>query len=329
MAVTGKKMANFCILEVLKEYSDEDNFLTASDIIRHVYKNWGIELERKSVSATIDALIDYGYDITKTPKGCYLGEREFHPTEISFLVDALFSSKSIDSSGAQKLSEKLSKCLSQHKRRKYKYIHKADQMVRTNNKQLFYNIEILSEAIAKHCQVEFNYNRYYVDQEKRIKKSTRKYIINPYFLINNQGRYYLVCNYHWYNDIANYKVDLITNIKLREDKPAKPITDLNGCQNGVDIVEYANKNIYMFNNKVVEATLKLNNDYACEYVSDWFGKNARFYTQNGEIFADVKANETALVYWCLQYGEMVELISPAGTREKIKEHVQQLIKKYN
>ena len=46
--------------------------------------------------ANIDNLIDFGFDIIKIPhKGCYLGERVLEPSEVSFIVDALFSSKSI------------------------------------------------------------------------------------------------------------------------------------------------------------------------------------------------------------------------------------------
>ena len=329
MSVFVKKMSNFCVLDILKKYSDENNLLTAQDIIDYARQIYGIELERKSVAATIDALIDYNFDINKTPKGSYLGERDFEPSEISFLVDAIFSSKSLDSKHAQKLAEKISNYLSVYQRRRYKYVCKADQLTRTNYKELFYNIDILNEAISKNCQVEFNYNRYYANKEKFVKKRNKKYIINPYYLINNQGRYYLVCNYNWYNEISNYKVDLITNIKLLEDHRAKPITELKGCENGFDVVDYTNKNIYMFNSKMVTATLKIENDYAGEYVSDWFGKNARFYFQNGESFAEVKANETALIYWCLQYGENIELISPQDTRDKLKEMVENLNKKYN
>ena len=61
---------------------------------------------------------------------------------------------------------------------------------------------------------------------------------------------------------------------------------------------------------------------------DWFGKNASVYQKNGEIFADVKANEKAIVYWCLQYGEHVELLSPQPIREKIKSAIGNMAKRY-
>ncbi len=325
MLPSNKKMTNICVLEILKEYTDERHPLTQAEIIKKLYDNYGLELERKSVATTLDSLIDFGYDIIKTKTGCYLGEREFEPSEISFLIDAVFSSKSIDSNNSRLLSEKLSKFLSKYERKKFNYICKADQMIRTNQKQLFYTIDVLNEAISQGKQVEFNYNRFYVKENE--KKKNLRYKINPYFMINNQGRYYLVCNLDWFDEIANYKIELISNIKIL-DTPIKPVAKLKNCENGVDMVKYANENIYMFHNNTVNATLKISNEYAAEYVYEWFGKNARFYTQENTIYADISANEQALIYWCLQYGESVELITPQETRKLIAEKSKLISEKY-
>lgn len=324
---SNKKMSLICILQVLKEYSDEKHPLTQGQIISKIEKDYGLELERKSIGANIESLKDFGFDIIKTDKGCFLGEREFEPSEVSFLIDAVFSSRSIDSKHSRDLAEKLSKFLSVYERRKYKYLCKADEIVRTDNKQLFFTIDILNEAIEKGKKVEFNYNRFYFDKETREKKNQKSYVINPYFLINNQGKYYLVCNYDYYDEIANYKVELISNIKIL-DEDVKPITKLKGCEKGVDMAKYANENIYMFHNKTVNATLKIENEYSAEYVMEWFGKNAKFYQKDNVTYADVTANEQALIYWCLQYGDTIELVSPANAREEIKKKIEILSKRY-
>lgn len=323
----NKKLSAFCILNVLKEYSDENHPLSQAQIIDKIYYSYGLELERKSVSSNLDSLIDFGFDIVKNKTGCYLASREFEPSEISFLIDAVFSSRAIDSSHSQKLAKKLSGFLSTYQQRKFKYICKADQIVRTNQKQLFYTIDILNEAIENGKQVEFNYNRFYFDKDTATQRSQKSYLINPYFLINNQGRYYLVCNLNQFDEIANYKVELISNIKILETD-RKPITALKNCEQGVDMAKYANENIYMFHNKTINATLKIEKEYAAEYVFEWFGKNARFYTKNGETYADITANEQALVYWCLQYGDSLELISPQSIREEISKEVKNLSTKY-
>lgn len=327
MLPNNKKLSPLCILKILKESSDENHPLKQEQIIQKLENRFGLKLERKSVGATIDSLMDFGFDVVKTRNGCYLGEREFEKSEISYLVDAVFSSKSIDSAHARKLSQKLSNFLSEYERRRYKYIYKSDQIVRTDQKQLFYTIDVLNEAIENGKQVEFNYNRFYFNKEKSEKKKQKRYKINPYFMINNQGRYYLVCNLDYFNDIANYKIELISNIKIL-DSPVKPITNLKNCENGVDMAEYANQNIYMFHNKTVDAKLKILSEYSAEYVAEWFGKNARFYMKDSILYADVKVNEQALIYWCLQYGETIELISPNETRDEVIKRIDTMKNNY-
>ena len=324
---SNKKMALLCILEVLRENSDENHLLTQANIISKISNKYGLELERKSIGANIDSLIDFGFDIIKTEKGCYLGQREFEESEITFLIDAVFSSKSIDSKRAKDLAEKISKFLSVHERKKYKYLCKSDEIVRTDNKQLFYTIDILNEAIESGKKVQFNYNRYYFDKEMRETKNKKPYVVNPYFMINNQGKYYLVCNYDYYNEIANYKIELISNIKIL-DEDVKPITKLKGCESGVDMAKYANENIYMFHNKTITAILKIENEYSAEYIMEWFGKKARFYQQDNITYAEVSVNEQALIYWCLQYGDTIELVEPKETREEIKKKIFALNKRY-
>ena len=329
MAYSGnKKLSIIYILEILKEYSDENHPLTQNEILKKLYTCYGMECERKSIGANIDNLIEAGYDIVKCEGGgCYLGEREFEQSEISFLVDAVFSSKAINSDKAKKLAQKISAFSSKFNQKKYNYIYKSDEISRTSNKQLFYTIDVLHEAIEQKKQVEFCYDRPYVLKESKEKQKHKRYVVNPYFLVNSQGRYYLVCNYDYFDDIANYKLDQIKDIKILETN-AKPISQVKGFENGLDIAKYANENIYMFSADSVNATLRLLDEYTVSILADWFGSNVSIYQKNGELFADVKANEKAIVYWCLQYGEHVELISPRQIRDKIKEAIDTMAKRY-
>jgi predicted DNA-binding transcriptional regulator YafY len=196
-----------------------------------------------------------------------------------------------------------------------------------DNKQLFLNIDLITEAIDRGKQITFNYTRHYFDKTKNSVQQDKEYKVNPYFMVNNQGKYYLVCNYDYFNDIANYKIEQIRNVKILESD-IKPITQLNGCENGIDKAKYINENIYMFNANTVTATIKIENEYAVNYVYDWFGKDVRVYSQGGDVLATVRVNELAVIYWCLQYGESVELISPIETRNKIKEIVKEMNVKY-
>ena len=321
---SNKKLSILYTLQVLRDYSDENHLLSQNDIVIKINNIYGMTCERKSIATNIDSLIDFGYDIVKTNAGSYLASREFEPSEIRFLVDAVFSSKSINSKHSRELAKKLSEFLSVYQRKQYKYVYKADELNRTDSKELFYNIDIINEAIENNKQIEFDYirNGYKSNNTKK-----HPYIVNPYCLINNQGKYFLVCNYDYFDEIGNYKLERIHNIKIL-DTPIKPVTQVKGFENGLDIAKYVNENIYMFATKTINATVKIHREEAANYVEEWFGKNASLYEKENSIFADITANETSLIYWCLQYGEDIELLSPKDTRDKIKEIVKQINKRY-
>lgn len=322
---SNKKLSILYTLQVLRDYSDENHLLSQNDIVAKINNLYGMVCERKSIGTNIDSLIDFGYDIVKTNTGSYLASREFEPSEIRFLVDAVFSSKSINSKHSRELSKRLSEFLSVYQRKQYKYIYKADELNRTDSKDLFYNIDIINEAIEKNKQIQFDYIRSSFNNHSSTK---HPYVVNPYCLINNQGKYFLVCNYDYYDEIGNYKLERIHNIKIL-DTEIKPVKLVKGFENGLDIAKYVNENIYMFTTNSVKATIKIHNEWATAYVEEWFGKNARLYNKDDKIYADITANESSLIYWCLQYGEEIELIEPLTTRGKIKDIVKQMFKRYN
>ena len=324
MIDSNKKLSIIYIYEILKEYSDENHPLTQQEIVSKIKQIYDMECERKSVASNIEMLIDLDFDIIKIPhKGCYIGERILEPSEVSFIVDALFSSKSISGKQAKEIAIKLSNLLSKYQRKRYNYIFKADEVNRTDNKELFYNIEVILEAIENNKKIAFNYTRPHYE-----KGETQKvYIVNPYFLVNSQGRYYLISNFDYYNEISNYKVDFIKNIKII-DEERKDVTSINGFEKGIDISKYINEHIYVFGDKTINATIKLIDVNSTTYVIEWFGNNAKIYKKNDEIYADITSSERALIYWCLQYGESVELLTPKETRNKIKDKIGIIYKKY-
>lgn len=325
---SNKKLYIMYILKTLKEYSDENHPLKQIDIISKIKNNFDVSIDRKTISRTIDSLIDMGIDIVKLDSGgCYIADRELESSEITYLIDALFSSKSVSSKQALNLSKKLSNMLSIYKRKKYKYMYKVEEVNRSDNKQLFYTIDQISEAIERGKQISFNYDRFYFDDEQKSRQKDKNYIVNPYFMVNSQGKYYLVCNYDYFDDIANYRIEQIKNIKIL-DMPIKSVTKLSGYEKGLDKSKYINENIYMFNTETVTAKIKIHNPYSVNYVLEWFGKNTNIYRENDEIYATVKVNESSLIYWCLQYGESVELVSPASTREEIKKVIEEMRKRY-
>lgn len=146
----------------------------------------------------------------------------------------------------------------------------------------------------------------------------KEFLINPYFMINNHGKYYLVCNYDKYNTLANYKIECISNVKIL-DSPIKPMHELEDTEN-FNIVDYVNEHIYMFSGKTIQAVIKLDSAKTINDIIDWFGDDISITFSNYKPIISLKANEQALIYWALQYGEHIEVLSPKKQEKNLKIH---------
>lgn len=322
-----KKSAVFYILKILQEDSDEKHKLTYQAIADKLYSNYGIEIERKTIASCIDLLEEQGYEIVKCGKnGLYLGEREFEEGELLFLIDAIYSSKSMPTKYAKDLVGRLTKSFSRYEKKRFSHLEKIDDGTRADNREIFWTIELLNDAIESGKKVEFQYGAYGIDKKLQLKGDGKFYKINPYFMVNNRGKYYLVCNYDNHDGISNNKIECISNVRiLDEDK--KPIETLEGGEN-FSIKEYIKEHIYMVSGKTIDASVCIADEKRVNDFIDWFGKDVSFLKQNDKIVANIRVNEEALLYWALQYGEHVEIVAPTETRQKIKERIKQMNQKY-
>lgn len=323
----NKKLILLKVLNILRDFSDEDHNLTYSDIRSKLNAVHGISPNVKTIANNIDTLIADGYEIEKVGnRGCFLRYRDFEKGELFYLVDAINSSKAISYLYAKDLIERLTRNESVYDRKKYKPVQKDEISAKNYNTDLFYIIEVLSDAIEQEKQVEFNYNYYTIEKEKKAKNDGKIYKINPYHLVNSNGRYYLICNNDKYNDISNYRVENISNIKILDYK-TKDILSLNNMEN-FNLKDYMQEHIYMTFGKIIKATIKINNERQITNIVDWFGQNIKIEKNEDDILITLNVNENALLYWAMQYGEHVEIVKPKESRNKIKKMLDIIIKKY-
>lgn len=329
--IENKKASILLILKVLEEYSDEEHYLTHQQIIDKVYQIYDIQLERKSVAFAIELLQELEYDINKGPHGGFaLLSRNLDITEIQFIVDSIFSSKSLTGKQAKQIADKISSELSIYQRKDYSYLNKTTELNRSTNKDLFYNIDVIHEAMKRGKRVGFQYLTYDRSGNLMARKDGFQYIVSPYYLVNNFGRYYLICNYREkYHAIQTFRIDYMMNIEIKEDWPIKRIESLEGMKDKrFSLSEYLNDHIYLFGGDVITAELEIEEEWAIQYVKDWFGDKAKLRIKDEKIVATVKCNETALIYWIMQYGEFMKVLTPSSLIEKVLETAHRTIDKY-
>ena len=161
-ATANKKMLNMLILDVLKEYSDEEHRLSQQEIIRILKREYGMECDRRSVKNNVEYLKELGYDISME-KGYYLAEREFEASELRLLIDAVLFSKGISNRQAKDLIGKLKKQSNRYFEPKVAHICNLPEIHTVDNKQLMYVIDVINDAIEKKKKISFTYNDYGTD----------------------------------------------------------------------------------------------------------------------------------------------------------------------
>ena len=91
MAEGMGKIRLLAILDLLKEFSDEEHPLSSTDLIQKL-EEAGIPCDRKAIYRDIAALTEWGADImiTHSPKqGYFIATRDFSIPEIRLLMDAV------------------------------------------------------------------------------------------------------------------------------------------------------------------------------------------------------------------------------------------------
>lgn len=329
--MNNKKSSIILILNVLKKYSDEKHPLTQEKIINIIKKENGIDLERKSIGRNINTLIDLDYSIEHTHDGYYLSEREFEESEVSYLIDAIFSSKSMTGKYASDLSEKILKTQSCYVQKKYTYVSKSNNITRTINPEFFLNINLINEAIDKNKVITFNYLQYN-EYGKMVPKNTDfLYKVCPYYLINNDGKYYLLGTFYKENppyNLVTYRIEFMRDLQIDDSLNRIDETLVKGLGENFKIDDYINTHIYMFNDEIINAKLLITDIQTVTAILDTFGKNATISKTPKGAIASIKCDESSLFYWCLQYNESVMILSPKKFRERMFMNLKMVLRKY-
>ncbi len=321
----NKKMLNMLILEILREYTDENHSLTQQEIIKLLEQNYGMECDRRSVKNNIMSLKEMGYDIS-TEGGNRLLSREFDDAELRILIDSVLFSKSISTRQAKGLIDKIRKISSKYFNAKVSHVSNLPELHRTINKQAMYSLDAINDAISEKRKISFIYNDVGTDFKLHPRRD-REYIVNPYQIVANNGRFYLIGNYDKYDNIAHFRIDRMTDVRKLSDK-IKPMKEVPEVAHGLNLPKHMAEHIYMFGGPSAAIQLKTTADMMTE-LTDWFGTDFTILKQKGEeITVRLTCNENAMRYWALQYGPYVEVLKPESLRNKIRADVQGMYRKY-
>ena len=203
-----KIMAIPLCIEILKKYTDEDHTLTQEQINEKLKSEYGLIVDRKTLSRDLKLILDYydevhchiykrnGEEITEFDDDTgakysdFYYEHEFLKSELQALIYNVVFAKHIASNHKKDIVEKLESLGPFSVRRDGKHYINDVKGSSSEFGQLFMNLDDLEEAIDSHNIVKFKYSHYEEDKELHIDK--RVWIVAPIGIAEKDNDYYLV-----------------------------------------------------------------------------------------------------------------------------------------
>lgn len=320
-----KKLALIRIWQILKENSDYDHPMTQEDIATKLENEYGIVIERKAISRNISLLKESGVEIESRRAGSYLDRRDFEDSELHMLIDGVLSSKHITARHSKDLIDRICSLSNKYFRSSVKHIHSVNDWSKTDNQALFYNIELIDAAIEEEKQIHYDYNKYGID--KKLRKTSQQYV-SPYLMILHNQRYYLMAYSEYWHNMVFHRLDRITNMTII-DRKATPIKNVPGYENGINYKELSSTMPYMYSDQPEHIDF-ISDEGIIDQIVDWFGNDVRIMKSNdeGKVRVSVKASPTAMEFWAMQYINHVEILSPEPLRIRMREVLENGLKKY-
>ena len=318
-----KKLALLRVLQILWEHTNESHPLHLEQIAGRLESDYGIVIERKAVSRNITLLRDAGFEIETDKGGYYLARRIFEDAELRLLIDGVLASPHIAARHSKDLIDKICSLSSRDFPRHISNIHSVEEWNRTENNTVFYNIEMIDDAIEQGKMVQYDYNKYGAD--KKLHKSSTQ-TVSPYQLVLHNQRYYLMGYCPYWGHMVYHRMDRITNMHLT-DKPAVPLRSVPGFEEGINYHELSTAMPYMYAEKPERVTFRAHKNLM-DQVVDWFGKDVTVRCNGEEVEVSVMAAPTAMLYWALQYADGVEILKPATLRDRVRDTLQHACEVY-
>jgi predicted DNA-binding transcriptional regulator YafY len=324
---SNQKMKPLYLARILLEHTDENNVMTAQDIINALAK-YDVPADRKSIYDDIDALKKYGLDIELrrgTDGGYYIASRDFELPELKLLVDAVQSSRLITGRKSDALIKKLAKLTSSAQAKQLKRQVHIQGRAKALNESVYYTIDSIHEAINEGKQIKFRYFYYNVSKKRVYSKGDKSYIRTPVALCWNDDNYYLVTFYPQFEiPFATYRVDRMSDVEVLDAKAEK-------CnKTRFNITEYIRKNFGMFTGESVTAKI-IFDESLVNVVLDQFGTDTPLHKTNDGKFivnAEVSASPVFLG-WIFQFGDLVEILEPESLRNAMLKMSKTCQEKYS
>ena len=324
MKMAEKKHSELYILQILKEYTDEQHILTRKEIQGKLQDEYGIELDRRTFYAALDVLQKTGVEISvyeDNHKGYYLISREFEFSEMLLLCNAIHASGYIPRKASSDLVEKILSTQSRYVIQDYHDEIYLPNPKKTENKALLYNIEIISSAIHNKHNITFKYLSYNIHKKLVFRHDGKEYNMNPQFIAYQEGKPYLIAKDPISQEYRHFILDRIASISEGRSKMPKIEKD--------DPYAYTSNRVFMYSGEKIEFTARCSMKIL-DYIIDLFGMKVQIEkADNNHFILHAVSTKQDIIWLSQEYLDVMEILEPADIRNEITDNLKKCLERYS
>lgn len=321
---SNQKLKLLYLKKILQERTDENHGLTVSEIIEAL-ASYGIQAERKALYDDIEALRQFGMDIT-VEKGkrftYHLTSRYFELPELKLLVDVVQSSKFITHKKSIALIQKIAGLASGFEAAQLRRQVFTTNRVKAENETIYYNVDKIHEAIAADREITFYYFEWAPDKSKKYRNGGQKYTASPYALTWDDENYYLIAYSPKHSSRVHYRVDKMLQIELLESR--RYVDD-----ERFDPAEYSRKIFGMFGGEETQVNIRFENSLA-GVVIDRFGHDIMLVPDGTSHFTVTLqvAVSPLFLSWVAGFGTQAKILYPESVAGLLRSLCQEILQNY-
>lgn len=323
---SNQKLKLLYIRQFLLEHSDEEHPVTVGELIVFLAEH-GIEAERKSVYADVQALQEFGMDILQKrgpAGGYYVGSREFELPELRLLVDAVQSSKFITESKTVALIKKIEGLASVYEARSLQRQVVVRGRIKSMDESIYYRVDDLHAAISEDRRIRFRYYEYTIEKKRVFRHDGAFYEVSPFALLWDNENYYLIAYDDEAEKIKHFRVDKLAEIEKTElPRGGRKVFE------SLDLGAYTKTHFRMFSGEEQRIVLEFRNTLI-GVVLDRFGQDAAVIPWDEEHFrlqTDI-AVSPQFFGWLSAYGDGARIVSPQSVADEYRAHIAGILRLY-
>lgn len=271
--------------------------------------------------------------------------------EIDALIEAVQFSPTLTKEETEKIISTLEdKFTSEYYQKGVRRICKIYEKECCDRDTLRKNLLTIQQAISDGVQISYRFNGYTADKKLAPMRDYKRQA-SPYYIVANDGRYYLMAANEKYKHSGPYiiRIDLMTEVEIpeRDEKsgqkgiPAIPKREVAGLSPEWE-EEFPMRHINMSYGAPISIKLRIKNEKEKDghtpkepvytFLHDYFGDTYRYLGVDKDDadydIVTVRCTEFGMENFAIQYADRVEVLEPMNLREKIREKAQRLAEKY-